>query len=379
MSAESKPPATSSRRVSLWIGSILLLLLVSLAVVGLFEVALRIWWPQQERVIAGNRGAKGDAGMVDSAVGWSLRPGAQVTTKNPEYTVDYQISPQGFRDQVTHAVPKPPNVFRVLLVGDSFTYGIGSSYPDVWGVILERQLAARGLSADIVKAGVPAYDTRTEFLTMQKLVPEYQPDLVVMAFLPNDLFTNTPLGAVPSAVDEEVHGHTFSLQSINLLQRILFHSDNIYTRLYLLTARRQYFSEPPDRLVAGQYAITEDLLVQASRYADSQHCKFAVLCIPQEFQVLVKADGMRFAGIDVDAIDRRLGAFAAEHRFPWLPVMDTMVEKYRSRKADLYYRLDGHLTPLGNHVVGDWLTEQMVQLYGGAIAQVSHPGEPTPR
>lgn len=355
-------PPTEARAASLWVGAVVFMLLAALVLFGLFEGALRIWWPQTERVDGGARAIRDP----DPEVEYVYRPGAHVVIRTPEYVEDCRINSDGLRDEAVHVNPKPPGVFRMLVVGDSFTFGTGSNYGDIWPVILERRLAAGGWNVDVVKAGVEGSDTRRELLIMRKQVPRYRPDLVVLAFLPNDLFTNQPLGRAGAAGGESgERSHRFALESINLLQRLLFQNDGLYARLYMMTARRQYFAEPPDALVAEQYRVTIDLLRQSAEYAGLAGTKFAVLSIPQSFQVLFQARGMRAPGIDVDAVDRRLGAFAAADRVPWLPVMDRMVEDYRSNRSDLFYRFDGHLTARGNHVVGEWLASELLRLHGG--------------
>ena len=365
MSADPPPKAP---RASLWIAAASVMLLFAVVLIGLFEGALRLWWPQTEIVEGGPRAIRDP----DPEVEYVYRPGAHVVIHTAEYVEDCRINADGMRDEAAHVNPKPTGVYRILLVGDSFTFGTGNRYEDIWPVVLERNLAAAGWNADVVKAGVEGSDTRRELLIMRKHVPRYRPDLVVMAFLPNDLFTNQPLGQAAGAGESGERSHRFSLESINLLQRLAFQNDALYARLYMMTARRQYFSEPPNGLVAEQYRVTIDLLRQSSEYARSQNVRFAVLSIPQSFQVLFQARGMSAPGTDVDAVDRRLGGFAASQGVPWLPAMAHMVEDYRQNRADLYYRFDGHLNARGNRIVGEWLADQLLELRDGQAAQVPH-------
>ena len=353
-------PQTAAPKASMWIGAFVVMTLAALVLLGLFEGALRLWWPQTERVEGGARAIRDP----DPEVEYVYRPGAHVVVRTAEYTEDCRINADGMRDEAVHVNPKPAGIFRVLVVGDSFTFGTGCNYQDIWPVILERRLEAGGWNVDVVKAGVEGSDTRRELLIMRKHVPRYRPDLVLLAFLPNDLFTNQPLGQATAAGESGERSHRFALESINLLQRLLFQNDALYVRLYMLTARRQYFVEPPNGMVAEQYRVTMDLLRQSAEYAASAGTKFAVLSIPQSFQVLFQVRAMHAAGIDVDAVDRRLGAYAAAQRVPWLPVMERMVEDYRQNRADLFYRFDGHLTARGNRVVGEWLATELLRFRG---------------
>ena len=90
-------------------------------------------------------------------------------------------------------LPKPEGSVRILVLGNSFAYGAGNSYEQSWPTLVERQLQRDGHPVEIVKAGVPGYDTRTEALFLERIFAEYQPDLVLLTFLPNDLFTNVPV------------------------------------------------------------------------------------------------------------------------------------------------------------------------------------------
>jgi len=54
----------------------------------------------------------------------SLKPHAQMKRVESEFQVVYRINRHGLRDEEIR-LPKPPQVFRILMVGDSFTFGVG--------------------------------------------------------------------------------------------------------------------------------------------------------------------------------------------------------------------------------------------------------------
>ena len=179
---------------------------------------------------------------------------------------------------------------RVLLLGDSFAFGIGSDYDHIWPVLVERELSARGRRFELVKAGVPGYDTRLEVLYLKNIFAQTAPDAVVLGFLTNDVFTNEPLestgeelSAQPAVVRADEKDLTLHL--VTLLQRLLMSNDRVYSTLYRLTPRRQYFETPPNAEVRSRLAVTSSLLSEAARFCRDHGVPLIVLSIPQLLQV----------------------------------------------------------------------------------------------
>jgi hypothetical protein len=172
--------------------------------------------------------------------------------------------------------------------------GAANEYDEIWPVLLERRLSEKGFRVDIVKAGIESFDTGSELIMMHRLVPKYHPDLVLMAFLPNDIFDNKALRAALTPARQLAAGLSFTnLESVALFKRVLLSNDFAYSAVYWMTSRRQYFTEVQTSHAAEQYAITRELLSRASQYASLEGSRFAVASIPQCFQVLAKADHLR--------------------------------------------------------------------------------------
>jgi GDSL-like lipase/acylhydrolase family protein len=351
-----------SRRSS-FLRDTLLILAISAVALLAAELVIRLSLPQEYRTTSLNGLS---LGMNDTLLGHLNQPGAHVILDGPEFSVDYRVGDQGFRDEVVHAIPKPDSVLRVLLLGDSFTWGAGVEYDSIWPVVFERRCLEAGLGCDIVKAGVSGFDTRQEVLYLERLLPLYRPDLVVLAFLPNDLATNLPIagdGTVESrqALTQDSllvrnqGDKESSFHLISLLKRLLLANDFLYTKLYFNTDRSQYFSLPANERLRGQLEVTKQLLARALADCRSNHAAFVVLSIPQQIQVLVKARNSAPAGIDVDFIDRELSSFAHDRSFEWIAALPALAKRYRTDHTDLFFRLNGHLNREGNAAVGNYL------------------------
>jgi hypothetical protein len=177
-------------------------IVITTIVGGLFvaiEGTIRIFWPQNLRTEYLDGGS---TAIPDDQLGHRLRPRARSTVSGPEYAAEFRINAEGLRDEVPHPVPKPQGTTRILVLGDSFAYGSGNAYDQIWPVLFERRLLSGGHRVEVVKAGVPGYDTRTEALYLERIFAYYDPDIVLLTFLANDLFTNAPVES-PGSDDEE--------------------------------------------------------------------------------------------------------------------------------------------------------------------------------
>lgn len=342
---------------------------VILIVAGLFlafEGTTRLFWPQKiETTYVDDR----SLGIEDEVLGHRLRPSARAIVEGPEFSAVYDINARGLRDAVTRSGPKPPGVTRILVLGDSFAFATGNAYDEAWPVVFEGTLEAAGRPVDVVKAGVPGYDTRTEALYLERIFADYEPDIVLVTFLPNDLFTNRPIdhrpaghAAADTEHDEPVvrprNDKKSTLHSLVLVKRLLMANDYLYTRLYLMTPRRAYFARPYDDHIRRQIEITKDLLRRMQAYCRERGAELVVLSIPQQFQVLAASLAEPPDDVDIDGIDTVFAAFAERQGFTWLPAMPHLVERYGGTGEDLYYRYDGHLNAAGNAEIGRFLAER---------------------
>jgi hypothetical protein len=123
-----------------------------------------------------------------------LMPQAQGVFASTEYYCTVQINAKGLRD-VEHSYDKPRGHFRILGLGDSYTFGYGVSWSDCYLTILKRRLNGNSQPIEVINAGCPRWGTADEliFLTMEGV--KYQPDLVLLAFHDNDV-TDTSFSRV---------------------------------------------------------------------------------------------------------------------------------------------------------------------------------------
>lgn len=105
--------------------------------------------------------------------------------------VDVAINQLGFRDRELEK--KRDNELRILLLGDSVTFGWGVPIEATFGRTLERILTARiGRPVRVINTGVGGYNTVQEYAVLRAYADAIEPDIVVLLYVFNDIETNDP-------------------------------------------------------------------------------------------------------------------------------------------------------------------------------------------
>ncbi len=170
-------------------GRLLLLLGGLLSGFVLLEVVLRVFPVPAVEI---HRRAPADTSGFfdyDPELGWRGRAGAHGVLSGWEFTSDIRLNARGFRDTEV-AVAKPPGVFRVVLLGDSITWGHGVEQSQRYGDILTEDLHLQGRAVQVVNLAVSGYGTDQELLLWEREGRSYCADLVLLGLYENDVREN---------------------------------------------------------------------------------------------------------------------------------------------------------------------------------------------
>jgi len=141
--------------------------------------------------------------------------------------VPVHINSLELRDPREYDLAKRPNTFRILVLGDSVTFGHGSVYEHTYPYLLEQRLRAWQPAIDwqVWNAAVPGYNTSQELAHLLEVGDRFRPDLVVVGFFDNDLTDNRP-GGSPGRV------RIMATRLLSFARRHLY-SLELYKRVYL--------------------------------------------------------------------------------------------------------------------------------------------------
>ncbi|RKY41991.1 MAG: hypothetical protein DRP85_04300 [Candidatus Makaraimicrobium thalassicum] len=111
------------------------------------------------------------------------------------YGVEVRINSKGLRDH-EYSYSKPPDTYRILVLGDSITFGWGVPFEETYSKCLERKLNrdSSGIKYQVINTGVGNYSTRSEVDFLKKEGLKYDPDMIILGYFVNDAERITPAG-----------------------------------------------------------------------------------------------------------------------------------------------------------------------------------------
>lgn len=120
----------------------------------------------------------------DEQLGWFQRPNSQANISHPQFKISVTTNSHGLRDK-EYSLART-NKKRMLVLGDSFTWGYGVEAEQRFTDILEQRLP----DWEIINAGVSGYGTDQELLYYQQYGKLFQPDVVLLLMYYNDYENN---------------------------------------------------------------------------------------------------------------------------------------------------------------------------------------------
>jgi len=267
---------------------------------------------------------------------------------------------------------KPADVYRVLFLGPSFTFGWGSDYADTYAARIASALRVPGKRVELLNLGTPAQAVAPQLCWLAKEGWRYQPDLVVQTSYGERLAPMPPgcpedLGC-PFVEDSHVYflRPTPKQRAIAKVKNFatVFYGFYVYNMVFAETAKpgvgtgKELYADEPqptgdDRegLVKGYQKFVD--FVRARVGAQTQ---VSFVHIPFSFLVH-EGDRARWKHIiDVEprAAQARTRADIAALKAAGLSVIDTLdplIE--RGERERQFFWLDIHLTPEGNATVAE--------------------------
>jgi hypothetical protein len=161
-----------------------MLLLVGVVSFGLSEFLCRLfnplgisYYPETARYL--------DTLIVEEPIGYRNRPNLW----GKFYGVEVRTNSLGLREPEIPLDP-PAGEIRILMLGDSFPFGIGVPYEQTLPHLLEEKLNAPGKPGyryRVINMGVPSYNTEQELYQLETLGPRLHPNIVILPYMVNDI------------------------------------------------------------------------------------------------------------------------------------------------------------------------------------------------
>ena len=386
------------------LGSSLLLSCASVAVVLMaLEGALRAFWPQDFPFFAG-------LFVEDPAVGMRHLPRARSRMASETAgTVLVRINSRGYRGR---EYPWDSAAgFRILGLGDSFTFGFGVEEDDTYLARLERALRDRNV--EVINAGLAGMGPDNEARLLAADGAAVRPDLVLLGFfVGNDLMdvltgparTHLREGSPalpdgflerwyrplrPGVLQAEPlrrtfrpglglpipfkgfwrrHSHAYRFLSgrVGRLREGWQRRRGPAPALEFNPLQQEAFclrSYPPEFDLA--WTRTRAELGRIQSWCDTHRVPLAIVSIPTRAQVypqhwdeVRRRFKLRDEDFDLEKPQRLLSEFAAARGIPLIDLLPAL-RRARERDGPLYFQTDIHWTPRGHAVAAEEILRQL--------------------
>jgi len=355
--------------------------------------------------------------VADARFGFFYVPNARFQYRSAHAPVRTAVAlnSRGLRDQ-EYDYAKAPGVYRILILGDSFTASFEVPLERVWHVVLERLLnegLGEATRVEIIAAGVQGWSTDQEMLYYRLEGYKYDADLVILQYFNNDMWGNDlelgrlkgtdhrarkpyfvlsggrlelwnfPFEAPHAGARPEQEGVVSSVRA--------FLRDHVRTYRFvreLVLARRSRSRNPfcykydgvPVELYlfaptypapqARAWELTRRLIGALKADVRARGRKFAVAYFPEVRQVLPEQweetlecwPAARGKTWDLNKPNRLMGEFLRGEDVPYLDLTVGLTQYVRERGATPFIEKDGHLNPEGHEAVARLFSEWLVNV-----------------
>ena len=260
------------------------------------ELLSRMLFPEW----APRTGRLGEFWQYDPVYGWAHKPGYTGRFKSFGFDVAIRTNSFGFRGPEL-SLEKPMARQRVVVLGDSFTWGFGVQEDDTFIRQLDRAL---GSEIGFINLGVSGYSTDQELLLYQRHGRNYEPDVVALVVASNDFAMNV------SPVAYVIYGKPVFLRDRS---RIALSNQPVpetpwYERLIVGTAMRSHLLTRLNRI--REQGRVESALARPGPETPVEHrqsfprteAEFTTVRLIEELRLEVESDGAQFLVVLVDDI-----------------------------------------------------------------------------
>lgn len=408
--SSTKSSAATSRKKQTVIG--LSLSLVSVCfVLFLLEIGVRVLPPPYEA-------STGRLFTCHPALGWTGRPNFQDEYQTDLFQQNLTFNSLGMHD-TEHNLTKPPDSFRILMLGDSFVHAVQVDETATAHQLLENKLNQSELAAsqqiEVISAGVTNWGTNQQLVFYREQGQQFSPDLVLlMIYLGNDLLDNlpgnvltidgkncyapyfatcdgqlnpAPLTYAPGLSDSPNDCSAVKRGVVNFMG-FLYQRSRLYQQIEPLIIankpRRQFGQDyaspfsalylPNDEVELEQaWRVTLATIAQLRDEVEANGAQFTVALIspeivvrlaalsPEEQQVFLR-DNPALAEVQADRPIMRLAEFFEAQKIEYLDLTTPMVEHLIANKIPLYIAGEWHWTDEGNRVAAEALAEWLREL-----------------
>ena len=286
-------------------------------------------------------------------LGWKLIPSLR---GKGNLGTNIKINSHGLRD-IERSWDKPDGKFRILTLGDSFTYGDGVELNNTYAKLLENFLTADGLDIDVINAGVIGYNLYQSLIYFKTIGFKYDPDLIIYFFWIDDIGganTAEKLREVKERLAAKQQTDYKIIEKSNLyVLNLISNTKELLDRLLRpftgadwlksIENRQKYLEKLHDSRLsnADDLVIFKHHLNELNTLSKKNSAKLLIVLIP---------DAAQLNNPHLQKSNSLLKYYCAQQKIPILDI--TEVFEGQQNISSLYlFPLDAHTSAMGNNLI----------------------------
>lgn len=354
---------------------IFLLLISIILFFAMFEAFLKVFYPQNVFVTMPEE-ASPRIFEKSNELPWMLRQNISERHKNivGEWDVTIKTSSLGLRNDELQKSNKP----RILVLGDSFTFGYGVENNETYVNLL------KGLfnnSIDFINAGYASgYSADTEYVYLKKHGLKLSPDIVMLGFfIGNDI--SDIMSNNHGIEDDEIKNVSSNIYYIDDSNRLRvkglekkwYYNTNVYLSMkshayiFFKTRIRQIFqgrelvegtiyNEERNEKLSGAINNTKDLLIKMNKITNESNVGFVIILIPTREQVYnTKIFDKKGSKLDLEKINLEFISFFESNGINYIDLLP-----YLRNEENIYFKTDPHWNKKGHEFVAKVIYENLI-------------------
>lgn len=321
---------------------------------------------------------------------WEHKPNARAEHGFGTPTPIIQINSIGLRNE---EVADEKNRKRYLLLGDSFTFGMGVNASDTFAVKLQKMLGNR--YHNVINAGVIGQTIDDAFLYLKNDGIKLQPDFVIYNFfvgnditeLRRHIWEQSPDGGITKVTDKVLHAD----EKNRLRQREEKEPESYFLfwlqqKIDILKNKYGYASDTIDPTLTWPVFLSdnhpsqdanlddywysfETVLRQMNEYCKSQNVPLIINMIPMDTQInksyWKKYPGTPFGEEEFEAKrpQKRMLFLGQKYGIPVLDLLPVLQNTEEQNNMSLYFDNDPHFNALGHRYTAAALWQYLMDHY----------------
>jgi hypothetical protein len=184
----------------------------------------------------------------------------------------------GFNDRERN-VKKKAGSYRIAVLGDSYIWGYGLPYDDIWSHKLENKLIKYSDKLEVLSWGFPNWATRNEFDFLKNEGVKYDINLLIVSFCSND----------PNMDDFRVKRSSLREQKIiapvkRIFPNVLEFIDGTLTSFMRRFSKDWGYGNLVEELYTDEnLAKYDNLLAEFSNFCKVQHISLIFVLVPNNY------------------------------------------------------------------------------------------------